>query len=484
MGKPTGFLEFKREVWQDESVLDRIKHFREFHKRFPEEKLVEQGARCMDCGIPYCHSHGCPLGNLIPDWNDMVYRKRMKEAVALLHYTNNFPEFTGRVCPAPCEKACTLAYNDDPVSIKLIELEIIEHAFRMGWIDPLPPHLETGKSVAVVGSGPAGLSAAQQLRRAGHKVTVFERAEKAGGLLRYGIPDFKLEKQIVNRRIAQMEEEGVRFEYGVDAGEDISANYLKKQFNAILLACGAGVPRDLDVPGRGLRGVHFAMDFLTQNNLLVEGRRIPAAVLITAEGKNVIVIGGGDTGADCVGTSIRQGAGSVTQIELLAKPPDHSATWNPAWPDWPNILRTSYAHEEGCERKWSISTTQFLGEDRVRKIVAEEVEWQSAEKHPMEMKSKPGTRFELYADLILLAMGFTHVEHGRLVGELGVGLDRRGNISADAYGETTVAGVFSAGDASMGASLVVRAQAQGRKAAIGIDRFLMGDTVLADTTLL
>jgi glutamate synthase (NADPH/NADH) small chain len=485
MGKTTGFKEYAREVWAERPVGERLKDYREFHLDFPQESLAVQGARCMDCGIPYCHSHGCPLGNLIPDWNDMVYRGRMREAIELLHYTNNFPEFTGRICPAPCEKACTLSINDDPVSIKLIELEIIEHAFSRGWIIPQPPLHESGRRVAVVGAGPAGLSAAQQLRRAGHTVHVYERDEAPGGLLRFGIPDFKLEKRIIERRIRQLEAEGVVFELAVNVGEDISVAYLKKHFDAILLTVGAKRPRDLAVPGRDLPGVHFAMDFLSQNNRRVAGVAIPPGELIDANGKNVIVIGGGDTGSDCVGTSNRQGAKSVRQFEVLPKPVEHGAAWNPAWPDWPNILRTSSSHEEGCERRWSVSTIEFLGKGSLQKLVAEEVEWNSTPGAPPRMQSRPGTRFEIEADLVLLAMGFLHPEPGRLLDELAVELDGRGNVKADRFGATSVPGIFAAGDAALGASLVVRAQATGRSAAIGIDRLLSGgDSLIPDTALL
>ncbi|HPH02960.1 MAG TPA: glutamate synthase subunit beta [Spirochaetota bacterium] len=484
MGKPTGFMEYTRQVWTEEPVAERIKHFREFHKEIPYTNLRTQAARCMDCGVPWCHSHGCPLGNLIPDWNEMVWEDRLAEALELLHHTNNFPEFTGRVCPAPCEKACTLSLNNDPVSIKLIECEIVDRGFAAGLILPRPPGVKTGKMVAVIGSGPAGLAAAQQLGRAGHSVTVFERDEEPGGLLRFGIPDFKLEKRLIRRRIDQMEAEGVVFECGVDAGEDISANYLRRHFDAILLACGSKTPRDLEIPGRNLPGVHLAMEFLAQNNRLVAGLPVDADNRIPAQGKHVVVIGGGDTGSDCVGTSIRQGAAHVLQIEVLPKPRQHDGTNNPSWPDWPNILRTSTSHEEGCERRWGISTKEFRGTGRVSEIVIEEVDWKFEPGKAPVMTARPGTEAVIKADLVLLAMGFLHIEHGRLVRELGVELDGRGNVRCDTSGASSVPGVFTAGDSALGASLVVRAIATGRKAAIGIDRFLSGESMLPDTSLL
>ncbi len=484
MGKPTGFMEYAREVWAEQPPTERIRHYREFHKDIPFERLRLQAARCMDCGIPWCHSHGCPLGNLIPDWNDLLWQNRLPEALELLHHTNNFPEFTGRVCPAPCEKACTLSLNDDPVSIKLIECEIIDRGFEAGLVQSRPPRIETGKRVAIIGSGPAGLAAAQQLRRAGHTVTVFERDDEPGGLLRFGIPDFKLEKHRIRRRIEQMQAEGVEFECGVDAGEDISANYLTRHFDAILLACGAKTPRNLDIPGRNLPGVHYAMDFLSQNNRLVSGLPVAQEQLISARGKRVVVIGGGDTGSDCVGTSIRQGATHVLQIEVLPKPREHAGTSNPSWPDWPNILRTSTSHEEGCERRWGISTSEFKGSGRVEEMVIEEADWNFEAGKPPAMTPRPETRSTIKADLVLLAMGFVHIEHGRLVRELGVELDQRGNVRCDTMGATSVPGVFTAGDSALGASLVVRAIATGRKAAIGMDRYLTGDSLLPDTTLL
>lgn len=486
MGKPTGFMEYGREVWEERPVAERLGDCRELHLPFPEEKLVRQGARCMDCGIPFCHAHGCPLGNLIPDFNDRVYQGKMREALDLLHWTNNFPEFTGRVCPAPCEKACTLSINDAPVTIELIENEIIEYGFARGWVEPLPPLAETGKRVTVIGAGPAGLAAAQQLRRAGHAVTVYEKDERPGGLLAFGIPDFKLDKGVVTRRIAQLEAEGVTFVHGVDAGRDVSVKYLRQHADAIVLACGAKVPRDLPVPGRDLPGAHFAMDFLAQNNRRVHGDVIPAAEEITARGKNVLVIGGGDTGSDCVGTSNRQGAKKVVQIELLPKPAEHAASWNPQWPDWPGILRTSSSHEEGCERLWNIATAELAGNGRVERAVVDVVEWlpPDAPGGRPRMQVKEGSRFTIDADLVLLAMGFVHVEHGPLVTELGVELDERGNVKTGSYGETSVPGIFAAGDTRLGASLVVRAIATGRKAAIACDRHLMGETSLPDTTLM
>lgn len=481
MAKPTGFKEYKREEPLKQPVNQRIKHYQDFTEKFSSEKLQQQAARCMDCGIPYCHGFGCPLGNLIPDWNDMVYQGRWKEALDLLHATNNFPEFTGKVCPAPCETACTLSLNDDPVTIKLIEWMIIEKGWEEGWVVPEPPQSETGKKIAVVGSGPAGLAAAQQLRRAGHQVTLFEKANRIGGLLRYGIPDFKMEKWLIDRRVKQMEAEGVVFETGVDVGKDISAKYLTQRFDAVCLTGGARVPRDLNVEGRNLDGIHFAMDFLTQQNRINAGDTIPDSERILAKDKVVIVIGGGDTGSDCVGTSIRQGAKKVYQFELMPQPPEQPTMVNPDWPYWPIIMRTSTSHHEGCERRWSIATQRFSGNKKVETLHGVELHWSEPDATGRRsMKELSDTKFDLKADLVLLAMGFIHVEHDQLVTDLGIDLDARGNIVVDNY-QTSKDGVFSAGDSVLGASLVVRALAQGREMARAVDEHLMGYSALPST---
>ena len=472
MGHPSGFLDHARVSYGLLPVDERVKSWREFTIPVPEAELSRQGSRCMDCGIPFCHSTGCPVYNLIPEWNDLVYKGDWKEALIRLEMTNNLPEVTGRICPAPCESSCTLAINTSPVTIKQIELAIVERGFTEGWVVPRPPARLTGQRVAVVGSGPAGLAAAQQLRRAGHEVTVFERSRMVGGLLRYGIPDFKLEKDILDRRIAQMEAEGVRFETGVTIGEDISARYLRGSYDVILLTMGAGTPRDLPVAGRELGGVHFAMEFLSRSNQFLAGE-IGESELISARDRIVIVIGGGDTGSDCVGTANRMGAKEVYQYEIMPRPPQWNDAWNPSWPAWPNILRTSSSHEEGCARDWSITTERFEGRDG--QVVAgrfARVEWKKQTGGPMKMETVPGSGFTRKADLVLLAMGFVHVTHGKIIEELGVEYDPRGNIRCNPDYSTSARGVFAAGDASTGASLVVRSIFHGRQAAASIDRFL------------
>jgi glutamate synthase (NADPH) small chain len=473
MPKPTGFMEYSREEPPHRPVEERVRNYHEVEELLPEARIGFQAARCMDCGIPFCHAFGCPVKNRIPDWNDMVYRGKWKKALDLLHQTCNLPEITGRVCPAPCEAACTLAINQPAVTIRHLELQIVEHGWREGWIRPEPAARKTGKRVAVVGSGPAGLPAAQELARFGHEVVVFEKSDRVGGMLRYGIPDFKLEKWVIDRRLEQMKAEGVSFETGVNAGVDISAAFMRRAFDAIVVAAGSTVPRDLPVPGRGLSGVHFAMDFLTQQNRLNAGDTIPPERRISAHGKHVVVIGGGDTGSDCIGTSRRQGAVSITQIELLPKPPESRVAANP-WPTWPAVLRTSSSHEEGCDRMWSIQTKEFAGESgQVTKLRCVKLDWSGPDAAGRRtFREIPGSEFDLKADLVLLAMGFVHVEHGPFVRDLGVATDSRGNIVADANLMTTVPGVFGAGDAVMGASLVVRAIDMGRRAAAGADRYL------------
>ena len=477
MGKETGFIEYPRVSVKYNSVENRITNYNEFSSRLSENELKKQGARCMDCGIPFCHSLGCPLGNLIPEWNDLVYKGRWKEAWERLELTSSFPEITGRICPAPCETSCTLSINSSPVSIKQIELQIMDRAFKEGWIIPVPPAYETGKSVAVVGSGPAGLTAAKKLRQSGHKVTVFEKSPKAGGLMRYGIPGFKLEKEILDRRINIMEQEGIVFENDVNIGEDISVRYLRKSFDAILLTMGAGTPRDLPAGGRGLDGIYFALDFLSGSNKYNEGT-LSYNEIISAKDKVVLVIGGGDTGSDCVGTSIRQGAKKVLQYEIMPKPKDWKHDWNPEWPDWPKILRTSSSHEEGCVREWGVSTKYLSSRDGIHLNEAHfvRVEWVYDEKKKTyKMKEIPGSEFSQKIDLVFIAMGFIHVEHDSLVKSIGVDLDSKGNIKTDGNYKTSVEGVFAAGDASTGASLVVRAFAHGRDAAVSISNYLKTD---------
>ena len=473
MGDPKGFIKFKREGPKRRSVKQRIHDWKEIYEPVSEETLKAQGARCMDCGVPFCQSdHGCPVQNMIPDWNDLVYQGRWKDALKLLHFTNNFPEFTGRLCPAPCESACVLGIIDDPVAIRVIEWNIIDRGFDEGWVAPVRPERETGKKVAIVGSGPAGLAAAQQLRRVGHSVTVFEKNDRIGGLLRYGIPDFKMEKWVIDRRLEQMRSEGVEFKTNVNAGRDIPVEELKRNFDAICLAGGAMAGRDLSVPGRDLDGVHFAMNYLTQQNRINAGVTIDPAERITAEGKRVVILGGGDTGSDCLGTVHRQGASEVYQFELLPQPPPSRDVSTP-WPLWPMQLRTSHAHEEGCHREWSVSTKCFSGKDgRVNKLHAIRVELKKDENSRQQFVEIPGTEFELDVDLVLLAMGFTGPVQQGLLADLGVAINTRGNVAVDENYMTTVDGVFAAGDMKRGASLIVWAIREGRDAAKGIDQYL------------
>ncbi|MCE5270098.1 glutamate synthase subunit beta [bacterium] len=477
MGKPTGFIDYTRVNPKARPVEERLKDYKEIYPLLSETDLATQAARCMDCGIPFCHGAGCPVRNLIPEFNDLVFRGQWREALEVLHSTNNFPEFTGKICPAPCETACVAAVNTDAVAIKQIELQIIEKGFENGWVKAQPPQVRTGKRVAVVGSGPSGLACAQQLNRAGHTVVVYEQKDRVGGLLRYGIPDFKLDKHLLDRRVGLLQEEGIEFRTSVHIGRDIAATYLARQYDAVCLTGGAMHPRDLEVPGRELAGVHFAMEFLEQSNRRVAGDSLAAESQILAAGKHVIVIGGGDTGADCVGTSNRQGALSVTQLEILPRPPENSNPSTP-WPRWPNILRSSTSHAEGCQRMWSVTTKSLEGEDgRVKVLKGMEVTW-GGSAGAFRPSDKPGSEFELKADLVLLAMGFVHPVHSGMIEELGLELDKRGNVATDENLMSSRAGVFGAGDMVMGASLVVRAIYQGRKAAQGIDRWLMGSTSL------
>jgi glutamate synthase (NADPH) small chain len=472
MANPTGFLQYPRIEVGHRLIDERIQDWREIDRPLVDRVLNEQAARCMDCGIPYCHALGCPVKNRIPEFNDLAYRNQWREATENLHSTNNFPEITGRVCPAPCEAACTLALNDQAVNIKQIEHQIAERAFAEDWIQPLRPKAKTGKRVAVIGSGPAGLAAAQQLAREGHEVVVFEKDDRLGGLLRYGIPDFKLEKHILDRRLEQMVAEGVKFEPNVDAGIDIEADELRRRFDAILLCMGAGQPRELRVPGIELAGVHFAMDYLPQQNRRVAGDPIHAGDRpeILAKDKHVIVIGGGDTGSDCVGTAIRQEALSVTQLEILPQPPESHNPDTP-WPFWPKIMRTSSSQEEGCERRWSTLTKALTGADgHVTQLHACVVAWTPGPKG-WQMQELAGTEFTLPADLVLIAMGFVHVAHSGLVTNLGVNLDGHGNVVVDGW-MSSVSGVFAAGDTVKGASLVVHAINQGRLCAAACDAWL------------
>ena len=493
MGQPTGFLEFPRLVPLERRPRERVADFREFHSRLPESTMREQGARCMDCGVPFCHTGklvdgltmGCPLHNLIPEWNDLIYRGRWREAIDRLHRTNNFPEVTGRVCPAPCEGSCVLGINAPPVTIKVNECAIADRAFREGWVVPSPPSFRTGKKVAVVGSGPAGLACAAELNRAGHEVTVFERADRVGGLMMYGIPAMKLDKAIVERRVTLLAEEGVKFVTHTEIGKNYPTEKLRKEFDAIALCGGATVPRDLPVPGRNLAGVHFAMEFLTKNTKrLLDGEKRGDG-FISAKDKHVIVIGGGDTGTDCVGTSLRHGCKSLVQLELLPRPPDARAADNP-WPEWPKIFRIDYGQEEATAifgndpRHFQVQTRRMLddGQGRVKAVEVADVRFVAQPAGPPKIEEVPDSQRALPADLVLLAMGFVGPEKGGMLADLGVKLDARGNVATDEDKQTSVPGVFAAGDMARGQSLVVWAIAEGRDAALGIDKFLMGETVL------
>jgi glutamate synthase (NADPH) small chain len=479
MGKITGFMEFERRDRPYAPISERVKVYKEFVRALPDDEMGRQGGRCMDCGIPFCQT-GCPVNNIIPDWNDLVYRNRWREALENLHSTNNFPEFTGRVCPAPCEAACTLNINNDPVTIKSIEQAIVDKGWSEGWIGPQAPHRKTGKKVAVVGSGPAGLACAQQLARAGHDVTLFEKSDRIGGLLRYGIPDFKMEKHLIDRRMEQMAAEGVTFRPGVHVGVTLAASELLAQFDAVALTGGSEKPRELPVPGRELAGIHFAMEFLPLQNKANAGDKVADQILAT--GKHVVVIGGGDTGSDCIGTSIRQGAESVVNFELMPQPPEQEN--KPlTWPYWPLKLRTSSSHEEGAERDFAVATKRFEGRNgKVESLTACHVEWVKDEKGGMAMKEVAGTEFTIPAQLVLLAMGYVHPVHEGLVDGLGVAKDARGNVRAATEGAgsyaTSVPKVFAAGDMRRGQSLVVWAIREGRQCAREMDAFLMGSSDL------
>ena len=464
MGKPTGFKEYTRETPTRRPVAERVNDYFEVYQPFPEENVRTQAARCMDCGIPFCHT-GCPVNNIIPDWNDLVYHDQWKDAIRVLHSTNNFPEFTGRICPAPCEAACVLGINEPPVTIKVIEKTIIEHAWKEGWIKPEPPETLTGKRVAVVGSGPAGLAAAQQLNRAGHWVTLFEKADRIGGLLRYGIPDFKMEKNVLDRRLEQMAAEGVEFKTNAHVGVNVSVEDLRKEFHAILLSGGAEAPRDLKVPGRELKGIHFAMDFLPQQNKRIAGDDVPGQILAT--GKRVVIIGGGDTGADCLGTCHRQKAASISQFEIMPMPPQERHASTP-WPLWPLQLRIESAHEEGGLRDWALNTTKFVGDENgnVKELHGIRVG------PPPKFEAQPGTEIVIETDLVLLALGFTGPVKQGMLEQLGVELDSRGNVATKGNYGSSVPGVFAAGDMRRGQSLVVWAIAEGRSAAAAIDHYL------------
>ena len=472
MGNVTGFLEYTREMPDRRPVLERVNDWFEVYQDLPKEKLKQQAGRCMDCGVPFCHT-GCPVNNVIPDWNDLVYKGRWREAIRSLHATNNFPEFTGRICPAPCEAACVLGINDKPVTIKVVEQNIIDHAFGQGWVEAEPPRRRTSKKVAVVGSGPAGLAAAQQLNRVGHHVTVFEKHDRIGGLLRYGIPDFKLEKRVVDRRLEQLNAEGIQFQTNVHVGVNPTGDQLMKDFDAVMLAVGAEKPREVEIPGRELKGIHFAMDYLVQQNKRGAGDRFAHAEEIVAMGKRVVIIGGGDTGADCLGTAHRQKALSIHQLQIHPMPPEDRHESTP-WPLWPLQLRVEAAHEEGGFREWSVLTTHFSGDEQgnVKKLHCVRVGPKPA------LERMPGSEFYIDADLVLIAIGFSGPTRQGLLEQLPFELDRRGNLKTDNSFATSVPGVFSAGDARRGQSLVVWAIAEGRKAAHHVDRFLMGASQL------
>ncbi|MDD3077979.1 MAG: glutamate synthase subunit beta [Paludibacter sp.] len=471
MGNPKAFITIPRKEAGYRPVNERIYDFGEVEQTLNREDRKLQASRCMDCGIPFCHS-ACPLGNKMPEWQDLIYRGKWKEGIEILHETNNFPDFTGRICPAPCEKACVLALHEAPVTIRENEAAITEVAFTEGMIKARPPKTRTGKSVAVIGSGPSGLAAAQQLNRKGHTVTIFEKDNTLGGLLRYGIPNFKLNKNVIDRRLELLKEEGIIFKPNTEIGKDISGKEILKNFDAVCLTIGSGQPRNITPKGRELKGVYFAMELLSQQNQLIMGEKVDSKAIINAKGKHVLVIGGGDTGSDCVGTSIRQGAVKVTQIEILPKPPEGKNPDTP-WPYWPNILRTSSSHKEGCVRKWCLNTTEFVGDKgQVKEVVVEEVEWTKDETGRWNMKSTGKTE-TIKADLVFLALGFVHPVHEGLLTELGVEFDARGNVKVDAVGKSSVNKVFAAGDAAIGASLVVRAIAQGRKVAEDIHKSLI-----------
>jgi glutamate synthase (NADPH/NADH) small chain len=481
MGKITGFLEIERQDRPYEKPEERIYNYKEFVHNLPAPQVSQQAARCMDCGIPFCHQ-GCPVNNLIPDWNNLVYRDQWRTASETLHSTNNFPEFTGRICPAPCEASCTLNIIDNPVTIKTIECQIVDRAWEEGWIQPVMAARNTGKTVAVVGSGPAGMAAAQQLARAGHSVTLFEKADRIGGLLRYGIPDFKMEKHHIDRRMRQMEAEGVVFRTSVEVGVTVSMDMLLADYDAVVLSGGAEAPRDLPIPGRELDGIHFAMDFLTQQNKRVAGdpesRAAPNGTL-SAKGKHVVVIGGGDTGSDCIGTSNRHGAASVTQFEIMPQPPVKENKML-VWPDWPLKMRTSSSHQEGCERDWSVQTKRAIGENgKITALECVRVDWQLGDGGQMKLVEVPGSEFTLKADLVLLAMGFVGPRKQGLVEQAGVELDARGNVKAPLTNyQTSKTKIFSCGDMRRGQSLVVWAIREGRQCARGVDEFLMGSSEL------